>query len=252
MYQAFRIAELPKFTKAEELHAAANELLAEARDRWDLSPCFKDGKLSGDKLQELWFPQVASDVFISHSQADKKSALRFASWLKFKFDLSVFVDSRVWGQSKLLMEMLKEEFPDTDSQQWQEPIHVLLTTALGTMVNSAECVFFLETPNSLGGAPGDEETKSPWLYYELSLVDFLPRVEPKRLAKTKQLNEREMVKKSDALPMAYKPPLGTPKELTAYNLECWKSSWRSKDIAGILGTTRKFEHALDALYDEAK
>lgn len=52
-----------------------------------------DGSLNGDKMQSNWFPKINTDVFLSHSHADKDLVIAFAGWLKDNFDLEVFVDS---------------------------------------------------------------------------------------------------------------------------------------------------------------
>lgn len=61
-----------------------------------------NGSLNGDKMQSAWFPKVKADVFLSHSHADKALVIAFAGWLKHTFDLNVFIDSCIWGNSKNL------------------------------------------------------------------------------------------------------------------------------------------------------
>ena len=66
------------------------------------------GAIDGTKLQEDWFKEMSIDVFISHSHADEKLAVSIAGWLYKEFNLSSFVDSRIWGYANdLLGEMNK-------------------------------------------------------------------------------------------------------------------------------------------------
>jgi hypothetical protein len=42
------------------------------------------------------------------------------------------------------------------------------------MINSTECIFFLNTPNSIDPDSAIKATQSPWLYHEISMAGMLP------------------------------------------------------------------------------
>src|SRR5690606_39437333 len=68
-----------------------------------------NGSLNGDKMQSAWFPKIKADIFLSHSHTDKDLVIAFAGWLKHIFDLNVFIDSCIWGNSKDLQELIDIE-----------------------------------------------------------------------------------------------------------------------------------------------
>ncbi|MGR6005670.1 hypothetical protein ACT7CR_06905 [Bacillus paranthracis] len=62
-----------------------------------------DGSIDGTRLQEDWFPQLETDIFLSHSHGDKNKAIALAGWLNDTFGLRVFIDSCVWGYADNLL-----------------------------------------------------------------------------------------------------------------------------------------------------
>lgn len=51
-------------------------------------------------------------------------------------------------------------------------VHMMLSSALSTMIDKCECVFFLNTPSSLNL---NKKTESPWIYYELNIADVVQK-----------------------------------------------------------------------------
>jgi hypothetical protein len=144
----------------------------------------------GTMIKE-WFPIDMSNVFISHSRADKELALTVSGILSENFGLRPFVDSCVWGLAdKLLWEIDTTWCPikGTSSFSYElrnittAHIHMMLSTALTKMMDRCECVFFLNTENSVSSKSIEQmisgvgdSTHSPWLFHEISMMKLLRR-----------------------------------------------------------------------------
>jgi hypothetical protein len=50
---------------------------------------------------------------------------------------------------------------------------MMLSTALSMMIDKAECLFFLNTPNSIQATEAIDRTKSPWIYHEISISSLI-------------------------------------------------------------------------------
>lgn len=149
----------------------------------------KGSVLDGGKLQKNWFPSVNADVFISHSHADVDIAKNLAGWLSITFGLNSFIDSCVWGHADDLLKQIDNQYC------WQEEsktynymrrnkstshVHMMLSTALGMMIDSTECIIFLNTPNSITSKDVMEEkeitkTKSPWIFSEIATTHIVEK-----------------------------------------------------------------------------
>jgi hypothetical protein len=53
--------------------------------------------LSVDKISENLFLDIKPDIFLSHSHADENDVIRLAILIEQELNLSVFIDSCVWG-----------------------------------------------------------------------------------------------------------------------------------------------------------
>lgn len=133
-----------------------------------------DGTIDGALLSSDWFPKINAHLFLSHSHADEELAIALSQWLYDTFGIVSFIDSCVWGYCDNLLKILDEEYADLgDSYSYKTRnrttgfVHTLLCTALSKMIDKCECLFFLNTPNSLLPDPNRQETSSPWIYYEL-------------------------------------------------------------------------------------
>lgn len=148
----------------------------------NLKNFFSNGKLDGTKLSNHWFPQIKADVFISHSHKDFESVLTLAGYLYKKLDLICFIDSCIWGYSDKLLKAIDKRYCTTKNENTYDydlrnlstsHVHMMLTVALTKMIYNTECLFFLNTPNSI--LPKDSvknKTLSPWIYTELSMIKY--------------------------------------------------------------------------------
>lgn len=144
-----------------------------------------NGKLDATKLSENWFPQINADIFVSHSHKDFDSALTLAGFLYKELDLICFIDSCIWGYSNKLLKAIdvkyckkiNENTYDYDLRNLSTShVHMMLTVALTKMIYKTECLFFLNTPNSI--LPKDsvkDKTLSPWIYTELSMIKYIEK-----------------------------------------------------------------------------
>lgn len=158
-----------------------------------------DGSLDGSKMQANWFPQIKADVFISHSHKDEKLAIALAGWLKETFGLTAFIDSCVWGYADDLLKMIDDIYclRDDGSAYIYERrnystshVHTMLSVALTQMIDKTECLFFLNTPNSLTPNTIIEQTESPWIYSEIVMSRLIRENRPER-KKNGSLNEAQ-------------------------------------------------------------
>ena len=216
----------------------------------------ENGKIDGSKMQANWFPQIEADIFISHSHKDENLAIVLSEWLYTEFGLSTFVDSCVWGFSSDLLKIIDDEYClNTGGETYNytkrnhstSHVHMMLSTALTMMIDKAECILFLNTPNSITPYDVVSKIKSPWIYSEIAMTSLVRQkpVEEYRLKRiVESFSEGGELRKS--LDVEY---IINTEHLTKINdevLNMWKEYWPYK--------SKKYspdymQHALDILYD---
>lgn len=154
----------------------------------------KECILDADKIQSDWFPNIKTDVFISHSHADEKLAIAFAGWLNENFGLRSFIDSCLWGYCDKLLRSIDNNFCENiDGKTYNyksrnastSVVHMILMNALTKMMDKTECLMFLNTPNSIVFKNSiTPKTYSPWIFGEIETSRYIRRIIPDRL-KTK-------------------------------------------------------------------
>lgn len=151
-----------------------------------------DSALDGSKIQKSWFPTIEADIFISHSHNDAKMAITLAGYLKDNFGIFSFIDSCIWGYANdLLKEIDKDYCYDKTRKTYNyntrnystSHVHMMLSTALASMIQKTECLFFLDTPHSIKPADGIRNTQSPWIYFEIKMSALMGVVIPPRIQK---------------------------------------------------------------------
>ena len=151
-----------------------------------------DGTINGSQMQDDWFPQLKADVFLSHSHVDEKTAIILAGFLKQTFGLETFIDSTVWGYSNTLLKAIDKKYCKYEDDgkiffnydrrnESTSHVHMMLSSALSKMIYSTECLFFLNTPNSISSASTIAKTFSPWLYYEIGLTHIIEKKNPRKI-----------------------------------------------------------------------
>lgn len=147
--------------------------------------------LDGNEIEEVWFPKIDSQVFISHSHTDTDLAFALSGWLKAKFGVSSFIDSAVWGYRGDLIRKLSHGLDSSDTQKMVEHVDCMLVKSLMQMIDQCECLIFLNTPNSICAQGVLAKTLSPWLFYELNVSRYIRLNVPRRhlLRKSAEMNE---------------------------------------------------------------
>lgn len=209
-----------------------------------------DGVLDGSAIVEKWFPKIASDVFISHSHADKPLAVAFAAVLNERFGLTSFIDSNVWGHADDLLREIDNRhcLKSNESYSYEKRngstshVHMMLATALSDMIDRSECVLFLNTPNSVTTDGVIARTASPWILHELATLK-IARVRP----------PLRKIEKSDGRPKLANESLGQPPLKVLYNVNI--SHFATLDVETVNAwvrstatTKRTGADALDDLY----
>jgi hypothetical protein len=192
----------------------------------------KDGYLNGSKIQSNWFPLIEADVFISYAYKDEKKAVALAGWLNENFKLKVFVDSCVWGYSEELLKVIDDNFCfDNDKAQYNyfkrnkstSHVHMMLSIALSKMIDNTECLFFLNTPNSIKVSDVINSTESPWIYYEIAMTKLIKKRNPN----FHRIESPDLQVFNSNLPIKYYLEMEEFIELREEDLYIWKEKYIS-------------------------
>lgn len=179
---------------------------------------------NGNALINQWFPKIQKpDIFISHSHNDEKLAKALAIWLEDTFSLTSFIDSTVWGDFTLLRKKINNYFRrelgsayDCDQQdRVSQHVLLMLNTSLMEMMDRCQCLFFLNTPNSISIEDVcDNSTYSPWIFSEIGMFNCIE----KRNLFDKSIESSHYKEFAN---IAYKLDLTQLKELTCNDLNEW-------------------------------
>lgn len=142
--------------------------------------------LDAEKLNQVWYPQIYSDIFISHSHKDVSKAEKLAEILYDKFGLVAFVDSYVWQSCDELLRRLDKKhcvlrhdknghtiFNYNQCMFSSSHVHMMLAVSLMQIIHGAKSIFVLDTDQSLFDMNGKIKTSSPWIFFELALSNIL-------------------------------------------------------------------------------
>lgn len=205
-------------------------------------------------MKANWFPQIKADIFISHSHKDWELALALAGWLRETFGLTAFIDSCVWGYANKLLKMIDDAYcykTETNTYNYQKRnystshVHMMLSVALTQMIDNTECLFFLNTPNSITPDTIINQTESPWIYSEIAMSKLI-RKKSKEEHRNKSLLEfQRTFAEGGSLKVRYDLPINHLTDIHAGCLKEWKEVW-GEDSNNKLQESKKL--ALDILY----
>lgn len=223
----------------------------------------EEGIIDGDLLSDAWFPIVNKDIFLSYSHKDEELALFLAGFLNQTFDLSVFVDTIIWGSADSLLKKIDDEFCLQKDGTYNyakrnfstSHVHAMLTTSIMHAMDQSEVIFFLNTPNStyeLKDGFSQRHTLSPWIYEEVSCAKLL-RIRSWEEHRKHSLNENYHFEKS--LNVAY-PYASGYQTITFEDLKDWIVAWEKRKgnykaaYGGLLlKAHEKIIHPLNVLYE---
>ncbi len=134
----------------------------------------KDAKHSNDdiilnhnKIKEAFFspfkPQLKStQVFLSHSHADKNKALEVKDYLEEYLDAEcVFIDSLFWDyKDDVLNELAKYD----NTSKIKDAFTLILRESLQDMIEKCPYFVFLQSNNSVSNQGLSRTTYSAWIY----------------------------------------------------------------------------------------
>lgn len=210
-----------------------------------------EGSLDGTKMQSDWFPQVDADVFISHSHKDKKMAICLAGFLYNEFRLKSFIDSCIWGHSNDLLKQIDNSYclkkPNFYSYEKRNEstshVHMMLSTALSMMIDKTECLFFLNTPNSITSHDVISKTKSAWIYSELSTSLLIRKKSAMEHRTAIQSKFHRNFVTENAVPITHSAPTEHLSNINYQDLIVWQQCFNSLN--------NNQYHPLDFLYEIA-
>lgn len=152
-----------------------------------------------DDFIDGFFPRINTHVFISHSHSDKNKAISLANFFYKKFGIRSFIDSEVWGYlDDALLELNKTYNPVDgkentycyeDCMKLSSNLNLILSSALTKMIDSSDCMIFINTDNSCKAANNSFSTKSPWIFTEILMSSLLKHKGHKDRPKKPMLEE---------------------------------------------------------------
>lgn len=236
------VGALMSMSYASQGKVEFNQYQQEASEQLRALNFFTTSKiLDGNEIEEVWFPKIDSQVFISHSHADTDLAFALSGWLKARFGVTSFIDSAVWGYRGDLIRKLSHGLDSADTQKMVEHVDCMLVKSLMQMIDQCECLMFLNTPNSINAKGVIAETYSPWLFCELNTSRYIRENKPQRYRLHKVATVDEAISNSSrqfSLKISHEVPVNHLGRIDAEKL---------KHCLRAIGDN-KGEKALDILY----
>ena len=208
----------------------------------------------GTAIQDDWFPEMNADIFISHSHKDVELAQGLAGWIYKTFGLKCFIDSNVWGYADHLLEQINSKYSNKREEQSgrvlydhesciaaSKHVDTMLTIALYKMIDRCECIFLLNTDNSIqpyGDMPHDK-TFSPWIYSEIVCSQLIRKKERRNHRKCMDIRH-DYASMHESYTPAYTVTTQHLLPIDISNLIKWENEYQKKSC----------EHTLDVLYSQ--
>ncbi|GAA6883337.1 toll/interleukin-1 receptor domain-containing protein [Helicobacter pylori] len=129
--------------------------------------------LNHNKIKEAFFspfkPQLKStQVFLSHSHADKNKALKVKDYLESETNHRVFIDSLFWDYKDNVLNKLAEY---NDTSKIEDAFTLIIRESLEDMIKKCPYFVFLESKNSVSlNQDLSRTTYSAWIYEELKIA----------------------------------------------------------------------------------
>lgn len=178
MYKAYRVTDVPAIDSRAYPDARRD---SDARTRNFLRYLQELARqehpiIDGDRISEIFFPDGAYDLFVSHSHKDRGAALELKNICASR-GYKAFVDSDTWLD---VNDLIKNLLVAGGAGAYKNVLHlasnayIMLATALMQIIAQAKVFVFLQTPHSLPHSVGPRyQTHSPWLKLELETCHLL-------------------------------------------------------------------------------
>lgn len=244
------------YTVGNNLYTRDKRIIRDKITQFKLS----NGAIDGTAMQANWFPQIHANIFISHSHSDKDFAIGLAGWLKEEFGLTAFIDSCIWGFADDLLKLIDDEYcsnKDGDEiisyiynkrNYSTSHVHMMLSNALTSMIDSSECVFFLNTPNSIKPNDVVSKTHSPWIYTEISMTRLIRQRDVSEYRPVRTVESFSLIERKKELNLEYVINTDHLIKLGRSDLQNWQNLWPYNTYHSPDFT----EFALDELYELTK
>ena len=213
----------------------------------------KDGVIDGSAVKQKCFPTDGKyDVFLSHSHKDSKFALFIAGFLKRFLNIDVFIDWALWDYCDNLLEKIDDEYCQNETKSFYlyksrnistAHVHLMLNTALMEVMDNCECLFFLNTPESINlKSDIGNRTKSSWIYSEISMSRMIRKIIPKRLSPPEIAMESVLACFSEGLEMSYDVDLSHLQDVDSDDFVKWFNR-------NVSDKSKSAKNCLDVLYN---
>lgn len=144
--------------------------------------------LDGKTIENSWFPEIKSHIFISHSHKDLNLAIFISFILKNILNIDCFIDSLVWGYANDLLKKVDDKYSLIENNRYDyskttytsSHVHGMLTSAIANMIDKTECLIFINTKNSITSSFSNHKTESPWIYEEVLISKIIDKKLPIR------------------------------------------------------------------------
>ncbi|GAA8492194.1 toll/interleukin-1 receptor domain-containing protein [Helicobacter pylori] len=136
--------------------------------------------LNHSEIKEAFFspfePQLKStQVFLSHSHADKNEALKVKGYLESETNRRVFIDSLFWDyKDDVLNELAKYD----NTSKIEDAFTLILRESLQDMIEKCPYFVFLQSNNSVSNQGLSCITYSAWIYEELKIAHSIRESRP--------------------------------------------------------------------------
>ncbi|GAA6858645.1 toll/interleukin-1 receptor domain-containing protein [Helicobacter pylori] len=135
----------------------------------------KDIVLKRNEIKEAFFspfkPQLKNtQVFLSHSHADRNKALEVKNYLESETNHRVFIDSLFWDYKDDVLNELKKY---DNTSKIKDAFTLILRESLQDMIEKCPYFVFLQSNNSVSNQGLSHTTCSAWIYEELKIAHSL-------------------------------------------------------------------------------
>jgi hypothetical protein len=236
MYRGFNL-EIPEKLNAEKYYGIGNNIFKKSSQKFFnkiKSLIELEGIINGNQVINDWFPKTDSHIFLSHSHKDQKKAITLAGILYDKFKIKTFIDSCIWGNSNELLKVIDDHFcknEENGNYSYEKRnystshVHLMLSSALNQTIDNNECLFFLNTPNSVSATDSvNSKTYSSWIFSEITTSQIIRKKTPDRLKQEKKIfSSKERLSESarSQLIIEYELELNHLQKLKLSDLDNW-------------------------------